>query len=171
MRAQPLLIALVHGLHALQRSSLENAGIVTTHSPLERRSLGGRPFAPLRLDYGSTYASKFERLKGDRVIINTVRGRGRCDGLFRCAHGSTWSGTHASCSFRLITPAPLDAVGDGELQGLRRQLQRSYRRGQRIRAKVRTKCATASCTATARPACQLSALAVHSPTSCCLPHR
>lgn len=36
-------------------------------------SLGGRPFDPLRLDYGSTYASKFERIKGDRLIITTVR--------------------------------------------------------------------------------------------------
>lgn len=27
----------------------------------------------MRLDYGSTYASKFERIKGDRLIINTVR--------------------------------------------------------------------------------------------------
>lgn len=41
---------------------------------MPHHSLGGRAFAPLRLDYGSTYASKFERIKGDRLIINTVRG-------------------------------------------------------------------------------------------------
>lgn len=39
-------------------------------SPLSRR-LNGEPFTPQRLDYGSTYASKFERLKDGRVIINT----------------------------------------------------------------------------------------------------
>lgn len=34
--------------------------------------LNGTAFKPLRLDYGSTYASKFERLKDGRLIINTV---------------------------------------------------------------------------------------------------
>ncbi|GBF98641.1 hypothetical protein Rsub_10830 [Raphidocelis subcapitata] len=33
--------------------------------------LGGRPFTPLRLDWGSSYASKFERLKDGRLILNT----------------------------------------------------------------------------------------------------
>jgi hypothetical protein len=35
--------------------------------------LGGRPFVPQRLGWGSTYASKFERLKDGRLIMNTVR--------------------------------------------------------------------------------------------------
>jgi hypothetical protein len=36
------------------------------------RRLGGQHFAPQQLDYGSTYASKFERLEDGRLVINTV---------------------------------------------------------------------------------------------------
>lgn len=39
--------------------------------PLPPPSLGGRAYPPRRLDYGSTYASKFERLPGGRLVINT----------------------------------------------------------------------------------------------------
>ena len=40
-------------------------------APHSLHRLRGQSFTPLQLDYGSTYASKFERLKDGRVIINT----------------------------------------------------------------------------------------------------
>jgi hypothetical protein len=38
--------------------------------------LSNASFAPVRLNYGSTYASKFERLKDGRLLMMTVRGGG-----------------------------------------------------------------------------------------------
>jgi hypothetical protein len=44
---------------------------LSPHLAARAARLTGRPFAPLQLDYGSTYASKFERLDDGRLVINT----------------------------------------------------------------------------------------------------
>ncbi|KAI8462298.1 MAG: glycosyl hydrolase [Monoraphidium minutum] len=48
-----------------------NSGPNSAFDTLLTGRLGGRPFAPLRLNYGSTYASKFERLGDGRLTMNT----------------------------------------------------------------------------------------------------
>lgn len=39
--------------------------------PAPAHRLRGQPYTPQQLDYGSTYASKFERLKDGRIIMTT----------------------------------------------------------------------------------------------------
>jgi hypothetical protein len=114
-------------------------------------SLGGRKFNPVPLNYGSTYASKFERLKDGRVIMNTVRSseragleqRGVRSGYLQRLTASLACPLHPRTNLDALLPPSLlpfsflcIAVDPGNVHRLHRLVQHPHSSRRQVHRKV-----------------------------------